>query len=78
MLKQRGAGVLLHISSMPSPYGIGVFDDNIKKFISNLNEILKEIVENGALNDNCLTPEEGGTIHEWKWSSRIHRKSGSR
>lgn len=40
------------------------YDDNIKKFISNLNEILKEIVENGALNDNCLTPEEGGTIHE--------------
>lgn len=33
MLKQRGAGVLLHISSMPSEYGIGVFDDNVKEFI---------------------------------------------
>ena len=27
MLKKRGAGVLLHISSMPSEYGVGVFDD---------------------------------------------------
>ncbi len=33
MLKKRGAGVLLHISSMPSPYGIGVFDDNAREFI---------------------------------------------
>lgn len=33
MLRQRGAGVLLHISSMPSPYGIGVFDDNARHFI---------------------------------------------
>lgn len=33
MLKKRGAGVLLHISSMPSLYGVGVFDNNIKEFI---------------------------------------------
>ena len=39
MLKQRGAGVLLHISSMPSPYGIGVFDDNIKKFIDRISDM---------------------------------------
>ena len=28
MLKKRGAGVLLHISSMPSPYGVGVLDEH--------------------------------------------------
>lgn len=39
MLKQRGAGVLLHISSMPSPYGIGVFDENIKKFIDRISDM---------------------------------------
>lgn len=39
MLKQRGAGVLLHISSMPSPYGIGVFDDNVKHFIDKISEM---------------------------------------
>lgn len=33
MLKKRGAGVLLHISSMPSKYGVGVFDENVKEFI---------------------------------------------
>ena len=33
MLKKRGAGVLLHISSMPSPYAVGVFDQNVKHFI---------------------------------------------
>lgn len=33
MLEKRGAGVLLHISSLPGDYGIGVFDDNAKKFI---------------------------------------------
>lgn len=33
MLKKRGAGVLLHISSMPSQYGVGVFDKNAREFI---------------------------------------------
>lgn len=33
MLKKRGSGVLLHISSMPSPYAVGVFDQNAKHFI---------------------------------------------
>jgi 4-alpha-glucanotransferase len=37
MLKKRGAGVLLHISSMPSPYGVGVFDENIKNFIDRIS-----------------------------------------
>ena len=36
MLKKRGAGALLHISSMPSPYGVGVFNKNVKKFIDKL------------------------------------------
>lgn len=36
MLKKRGAGVLLHISSMPSPYGIGVFDENVLHFIDTI------------------------------------------
>lgn len=39
MLKQRGAGVLFHISSMPSPYGIGVFDENAKHFIDKIQEM---------------------------------------
>lgn len=36
MLKKRGAGVLFHISSMPSPYGIGVFGKNTKDFIDKI------------------------------------------
>ncbi len=36
MLKKRGAGVLLHISSMPSPYGVGVFNREVKNFIDKL------------------------------------------
>lgn len=36
MLKKRGAGVLFHISSMPSPYGVGVFNNSVKKFIDKL------------------------------------------
>lgn len=39
MLKKRGAGVLLHISSMPSPYGVGVFDKNIKAFIDRIADM---------------------------------------
>lgn len=39
MLKQRGAGVLLHISSMPSPYGVGVFDENAKHFIDRIADM---------------------------------------
>lgn len=39
MLKQRGAGVLLHISSMPSPYGVGVFDSNAKHFIDKIADM---------------------------------------
>ena len=36
MLKKRGAGVLLHVSSMPSPYGVGVFNESVKRFIDKL------------------------------------------
>lgn len=39
MLNKRGAGVLLHISSMPSPYGIGVFDNNTKHFIDRITDM---------------------------------------
>lgn len=39
MLKKRGAGVLLHISSMPSDYGVGVFDDNILHFIDTIADM---------------------------------------
>ena len=39
MLKKRGAGVLLHISSIPSEYGIGVFDNNVKHFIDRIAEM---------------------------------------
>lgn len=39
MLKKRGAGVLMHISSLPSPYGIGVFGEHCKDFIDALSEM---------------------------------------
>lgn len=39
MLENRGAGVLLHISSMPSPYGVGVFDNNARHFIDKISDM---------------------------------------
>ena len=39
MLKKRGAGVLLHISSMPSDYGVGVFDENVIHFIDKIADM---------------------------------------
>lgn len=39
MLENRGAGVLLHISSMPSPYGVGVFDGNARHFIDKISDM---------------------------------------
>lgn len=36
MLNKRGAGVLFHISSMPSPYGVGVFDENARRFVDKI------------------------------------------
>lgn len=39
MLDKRGAGVLMHISSIPSEYGIGVFDKNCISFIDKLREM---------------------------------------
>lgn len=39
MLKQRSAGVLLHISCVPSPYGVGVFGNDTKKFIDKIADM---------------------------------------
>ena len=39
MLHQRGAGVLMHISSLPSPYGIGVFDRHTRDFIDRIADM---------------------------------------
>ena len=39
MLRQRGAGVLMHISSLPSPYGIGVFDRHARDFIDRIADM---------------------------------------
>ena len=39
MLDKRRAGVLMHISSLPSEYGIGVFDESCKKFADVLAEM---------------------------------------
>lgn len=39
MLKKRGAGVLMHISSLPGRYGIGVFDENARHFIDRLHDM---------------------------------------
>lgn len=39
MFNKRGAGVLMHISSIPSDYGIGVFDKNCYEFADKLAEM---------------------------------------
>lgn len=39
MLDKRGAGVLFHITSMPSPYGVGVFNESVKLFIDKLHNM---------------------------------------
>ncbi len=39
MLKKRGAGVLMHISSLPSDYGVGVFDENAAHFVDRIAEM---------------------------------------
>ena len=39
MLKERASGVLMHISSLPSRYGIGVFDDNCRHFADRLSQM---------------------------------------
>ena len=39
MLKNRAAGVLMHISTIPSEYGIGVFDENCRYFADKLHEM---------------------------------------
>lgn len=39
MLKKRGAGVLMHISTLPGDYGIGVFDKNAKDFIDRIHNM---------------------------------------
>lgn len=36
MFNKRGAGVIMHISSIPGDYGIGVFDKNCKDFVDTL------------------------------------------
>jgi len=39
MLKQRGAGVLMHISSLPSEYGVGVFGKECFDFVDTLADM---------------------------------------
>lgn len=39
MLKERASGVLMHVSSLPSKYGIGVFDNNCKHFADRLSQM---------------------------------------
>lgn len=39
MLKHRGAGVLMHISSIPSPYAVGVFSNETKHFIDRISDM---------------------------------------
>ena len=36
--KERGCGVLMHISSLPGPYGIGTLGENAYKFVDFLRE----------------------------------------
>ena len=39
MLKERASGVLMHISSLPSKYGIGVFNDECVHFADRLAQM---------------------------------------
>ncbi len=39
MLRKRGAGVLMHVSTIPSRYGVGVFDKNCINFIDKIKEM---------------------------------------
>lgn len=39
MLNTRASGVLMHLTSLPSPYGIGVMGDETKKFIKKIAEM---------------------------------------
>ena len=39
MLDKRGAGVLMHISSIPSSYAVGVFGDETKHFIDKIADM---------------------------------------
>lgn len=39
LLEKRGSGVLMHVSSLPSQYATGVFDDNCLYFADKLSEM---------------------------------------
>lgn len=39
MKNTRAAGVLMHITSLPSPYGVGVFGEETKRFIEFLSDM---------------------------------------
>ena len=39
MLNKRASGVLMHVSSIPSKYGVGVFDENCLHFIDKIKEM---------------------------------------
>ena len=37
-MNKRGSGILLHITSLPSPYGIGAFGKEAYEFVDFLKE----------------------------------------
>ena len=39
MLNTRASGVLMHLSSLPSPYGIGVMGEETKRFIRKIKDM---------------------------------------
>ena len=46
MKKKRGAGILLPISSLPSPYGIGTLGPEAYAFVDQLAEAKQSILDN--------------------------------
>ena len=46
MKKKRGAGILLPISSLPSPYGIGTLGAEAYAFVDQLAEAKQSILDN--------------------------------
>ena len=51
---ERGAGILMHISSLPSPYGIGSFGKDAYEFVDRLVGARQKILAGFASWNNKL------------------------
>jgi 4-alpha-glucanotransferase len=56
-VKKRGSGILLHITSLPSPYGIGDLGTEAYRFVDILKEINQSFWQILPLNQTCAVYE---------------------